>query len=494
MKIKELIKYLDIVKVNYNGLEDLEITEIFTDSRTVNDDKGTDKTGSVFFAYAGESYDSNKDIENIVELKKAKFIICEKELSDNYAYAVVSSGKNDLANAYIAFYGDPLKEYKSVAVTGTNGKTTTSYIMDSIYNANHEKSVRIGTTGLKIDCEFIELDNTTPSPYIVYNNLRRGLVQGCKDLVMEVSSHALAQNRLGKIKFDAAIFTNLTGDHLDFHKSMEEYFAAKAKLFTDEYSVHKVINISHEYGKKLVEKIKSENGHNIITFSVDDKNADIYPLEYESTVHGIKSKISCNGEVIEIHSTLIGLYNLENILGAIGAAKAIGINLEVIKKGIESLENVPGRLEKYKNKNIVAFVDYAHTDDALVNAITSLKQIAKGKIITVFGAGGDRDKTKRPRMAKAATSLSDITIITSDNPRTENPEEIIADVEKGVVENSVYYKEVDREKAIKKAVEVAKENDIIFIAGKGHENYQIIGTTKHHFNDGETVQKYLNEL
>ena len=494
MKIKELVKSLNVLKVNYKGLEDLEISEINTDSRTANDNKGTDKSGSVFFAYAGESYDSNKDIEEIWKLKKAKFIISEIELSDDVAYAQIKSGKDDLANAYISFYGNPIKKYKSVAITGTNGKTTSSYIMDSIFEANRNKSVRIGTTGLKIDCEFIELDNTTPSPYIVYNNLRRGIEKGCTGLSMEVSSHALAQNRLGNIKFNAAIFTNLTGDHLDFHKNMEDYFAAKSLLFEDSRSDYKIINISHDYGKKLANNIRERNSSGLITFSVEDHDADIYPIEYESTVNGLKCIANVLNEKVEFHSPLIGLYNLENILGVIGAATAIGIKLDVIKAGIENLKNVPGRLEKYSNKNITAFVDYAHTDDALVNAISSLKKVAKGRIITVFGAGGDRDKSKRPRMAKAATSISDITIITSDNPRTEDPNAIIEDVVKGVVENSIYEVEVDREKAIEKAVNIAKENDVIFIAGKGHEDYQIIGTTKHHFHDGEVVQKYLSKI
>lgn len=482
MKIKELVEKLHPVKVNYCGKENIEVINMAQDSRNPK--------GTIFFAYKGESYDSNKDAKNIYESGAAEFIICEEYLGDNVAHAVVKNGRQILPVAVSAFYNEPMKQYHSMAVTGTNGKTTSTYIMESIFHEAGMKTCRIGTTGIMVDDEFIEIDNTTPSPELVYSSLARGLQKGCSALTMEVSSHALAQGRINGAFFETAVFTNLTGDHLDFHKNMENYFEAKALLFTDKYSKNRVINISHEYGKKLAEKVKE----NVITFNAFDSNADIFPVKYTSTVHGIDAEISVFGKIINIHSMLIGEYNLENILGVIGAAYSLGISLDNIVNGIKNLKNVPGRLEKFSNKNITAFVDYAHTDDALVNAISSLRQVAKGRIITVFGAGGDRDATKRPRMAHASTKLSDITIITSDNPRTEDPLKIIDDILKGVVQGTEYYVEADREKAIAKAVSLAKENDIIFIAGKGHEDYQIIGKTKYHFDDRQIVQKYLGAL
>ena len=452
MKIKQLIDKLNVESVNFNGTENIEIENIATDSRNPN--------GTIFFGYAGESYDSNKDVKDIYNKGLAKFIISETKLDDNIAHAVIKNGRTVLPKAISALYGEPMAEYRSMAVTGTNGKTTSTYIMDSVFSMAGYKTCRIGTTGIKVDDEFIETDNTTPSPALVFSSLKKGLDKGCKALTMEVSSHALAQGRINGAFFETAVFTNLTGDHLDYHKDMEHYFQAKAMLFTDDYSKHRVVNTGHEYGEKLAKLVNK----NLITYS----------------------------------GLLIGEYNLENILGVIGAAYSLGIDTDVIAKGINNLKNVPGRLEKYMNKNIIAFVDYAHTDDALINAISSLKQVAGGRIITVFGAGGDRDATKRPRMAKASTSLSDITVITSDNPRTEDPEKIIDDIVKGVVEGSTYYVEVDREKAIEKAVSLAKENDIIFVAGKGagkgHETYQIIGKEKIHFDDREMVQKYLGRL
>lgn len=482
MKIKDILDRLDVISINYMGKEDLEVESIATDSRNPK--------GTIFFGYHGESYDSNCDVENIYNKGMAKFIISEKDLGAEIPHAVIKNGRSMLPKAISAFYGNPMEKYRSMAVTGTNGKTTSTYIMDGVFNEAGYKTCRIGTTGIKVDNIFIETDNTTPSPALVFESLKKGLDMGCAALSMEVSSHALAQGRINGAFFETAVFTNLTGDHLDFHKDMEHYFQAKALLFTDDYSKYRVVNTGHEYGEKLAKQISK----NLITYSGLNNNADIFPVKYSSSVHGIDAEISVFGKIINIHSMLIGEYNLENILGVIGAGYSMGIDLDVIAKGIKNLQNVPGRLEKYMNKNITAFVDYAHTDDALVNAISSLKQVAKGKIITVFGAGGDRDATKRPRMAHASTSLSDITIITSDNPRTEDPEKIIDDIVKGVVSGSTYYVEQDREKAIEKAVSLAGENDIIFIAGKGHETYQIIGKEKHHFDDREIVQKYLGRL
>ncbi len=488
MLIKELVEKLGCSKANYLGKENIEIKNIITDSRKLDNILSS---GVIFFAYKGESYNSNNDAKNIYKDEKADFIISEKDLGSDIPHAVIENGRSNLPLAYAYFYNNPLDKYKSMAITGTNGKTTSTYLMDAIFKESGFKTCRIGTTGIVIDDEFIEIDNTTPSPELFYSSLDKGIKKGCSCLSIEVSSHALSQNRLNGAFFSVAVFTNLTGDHLDFHKTEEEYFKAKSLLFTDKYSKNRVVNIGCEYGKKLAKNIEN----NLITYSINNNDgADIYPIKYSSTIKGIEAEISIFGKVINIKSMLIGKHNLENILGVIGAAYSFDISLDNIINGIKNFENVPGRLEKFENKDITAFVDYAHTDDALVNVISALKEIATGRIITLFGAGGDRDATKRPRMAKAATSLSDITIITSDNPRTEDPNKIIDDIVKGVQENSTYFIEADREKALGKAVSLAKAHDIILIAGKGHETYQIIGKVKHHFDDREVIQKYLGAL
>lgn len=484
MTIDELLNLLSPSGLAAPDKGKTEITSMSFNSRDM-------KKSSVFFAYKGESYDSNWDAAEIYKSGRADFIIAERYLGKNIPHAVVKDARAALSKAASAFFGNPLAFYKSVGVTGTNGKTTTAYLTDSIFKAAGYKSVRIGTTGIDIAGENLPSENTTPSSFQVFEALRRGLDKGCSGLSIEISSHALAQGRLAGAAFNAGIFTNLTGDHLDFHKDMESYFAAKSLLFTGAMSDNKIINVSGVYGKRLAEKA----GKKVMTFSTESE-ADIYPLDYESPVEGIRCLLSVFGRKVEVNSHLIGRYNLENIMGAFGAALALGISEEDALKGIAALENVPGRLEKYCRKGVSVFVDYAHTDDALKNALTALRSIAPGRIITVFGAGGDRDKTKRPRMGKTAAELSDFVMITSDNPRTEKPRDIINDILAGISKTPQvkFVTEEDREKAIEKAIGEAREGDFILVAGKGHEDYQIIGKEKHPFDDALIVKKYLEKL
>lgn len=484
MTIDELLNLLSPSGLAVRDKGKMEITSMSFNSRDM-------KKSSVFFAYKGENYDSNWDAAEIYESGRADFIIAERYLGENIPHAVVKDARAALSKAASAFFGNPLAFYKSVGVTGTNGKTTTAYLTESIFKAAGYKSVRIGTTGIDIAGENLSSENTTPSSFKVFEALRRGLDKGCNGLSIEISSHALAQGRLAGASFNAGVFTNLTGDHLDFHKDMESYFAAKSLLFTGAMSDNKIINVSDVYGKRLAEKA----GEKVTTFSAEGE-ADIYPLDYESPVEGIQCLLSVFGRKVEVKSHLIGRYNLENIMGAFGAALALGISEEDALRGIAALENVPGRLEKYCSKGISVFVDYAHTDDALKNALTALRSIAPGRIITVFGAGGDRDKTKRPRMGKTAAELSDFVMITSDNPRTEKPGDIINDILAGISKNSQVKSvtEEDREKAIEKAIGEAREGDFILVAGKGHEDYQIIGREKHPFDDALIVKKYLERL
>ena len=486
MTINELIAILSPSKIVIDGeIGNFEIKNISYNSRSKDH-------ATVFFAYKGETYNSNNDAVEIYKKGKADFIISEIYLGENISHGVVDDGRVSLAKASEAFFDYPRKEYKAVAVTGTNGKTTTTYILDAIFKHFGHKTVRIGTTGIDVAGTAYHTDNTTPSSYDVYKYLWEGAGKNADFVAMEVSSHALAQGRLAGLKFDAAVFTNLTGDHLDFHKNMENYFFAKAKLFTDEMSNFKVINTEYEYGKRLAGIVKN----NLITFSAKG-NADIYPIRYQGTLEGSQCTLSVFGNVIDLNLPLIGKYNLENIMGAIGACVALNKDLDIreIVSGATSLEKVPGRLEKYAKNGITAFIDYAHTDDALKSILENLKALAKGRIITVFGAGGDRDKNKRPRMGKAAVTHSDIVIVTSDNPRSEEPMNIINDILEGIKDTEVkVIVEPDRETAIEMAVGECRENDLLLIAGKGHEDYQIIGNERRHFDDRVILKKYLERL
>lgn len=482
MTVDELIKLLaPSKKVIWGEIGNFKIKSISFNSR--------DKLkSSVFFAYKGESYNSNDDAAQMYTSNRADFVIAEKYLGEYIPHAVVPDGRAALAKSAEAFFGYPLNRYKSAAVTGTNGKTTTTYILDSIFRHQGLKTVRIGTTGIEIAGEKYATENTTPSSYDVYKYLMQGADKGCSFVSMEVSSHALAQGRLAGIKFDGAIFTNLTGDHLDFHKDMEHYFLAKAKLFDDAMSDYKIINTEYPYGKRLAGMVNK----GLSTFSALG-DADIFPIAYESGVFGIRGELSVFGEKIDFSSHLIGKYNLENIMGAVATAVTLGVKPKDAVRGMEELLNVPGRLEKYVKNGVAAFVDYAHTDDALKNAIAAIRPITAGRLITLFGAGGDRDKTKRPRMGKVVSELSDVIVITSDNPRTEEPDGIINDILAGIDNNNgkKIIVEPDREKAIEKAVSVAKDGDVLLLAGKGHEDYQVIGKTKYPFDDAKTVKKYL---
>lgn len=480
MQIKDLISALNPLKV----VVDAEIENLKVES--ISDDSRNKETSTVFFAYNGESYDSHVDIERICKSSLSKVVVCEKELDNSINHIVVENGRAALSTAYKLFYNNPLEKYKSIAVTGTNGKTTTTYLLNSIFREYNRKSVLIGTVGAYIDDEYVTLNNTTPSSKDFYSILNEGLNKGCEYLATEISSHALSQGRIFGAKFDCSVFTNLTGDHLDFHKNMDNYFKAKSMLFDDLMSNFKVVNKSNEYGEKLSKLIKN----NLITYSINN-NADIYPKKYDFDVTGIKATLSVFGKDVNISSHLVGEYNLENILAAISAAYAIGIDEKAIVNGVSSLNNVSGRLEKINGNGYTVFVDYAHTDDALKNVLKTLRKIANNRIITVFGAGGDRDNTKRPRMGRIAEELSDVVVITSDNPRTEDKNKIIEDILVGIINTEAVIIEADREKAIEKAINIALKDDIILIAGKGHEDYQIIGKDKFPFDDRLIAKKYI---
>ncbi|MHB1663819.1 MAG: Mur ligase family protein [bacterium] len=623
MKLNDLIQDIentdDLKIISFTGNKDIEIDGISNDSRKIS-------KGYLFAARKGNNIDSNKYIYDAVE--KGAVCILTDEPSSSFSESYIRNNKNnikgnisiiiadDALKAYAiisrSFFNRPAMKLNMIGITGTNGKTTTSYIINSIFNTAGISSGLIGTIDYKItgntiktfDLNSVKINddknknnddipsiNTTPDAYMLNDMLNTMVLNNLKSCVMEVSSHSLVQKRVYGIDFDAAVFTNLTRDHLDYHKDMESYFQAKKLLFTEvlfkslKNKKYAVINNDDEYGMRLIKELselESLNNFNIITYGLTER-ADIFAKDIKSNTQGLEFKlyyanlinklnykkinvcgsnnsaynsaasnasINCsyddyNNDInnnsinnnnikfdgekfIIIKSSLMGNYNVYNILAASASAFAMSVDNENISKGISALSSVPGRVEKIKidNNNInlpLVCVDYAHTDDALNRVLSALREITSDKLICVFGCGGNRDKGKRPMMGKHAGKLADITIITSDNPRNENPLSIIEEIERGIKEENVSYiscdgsikdinllkneimkiKDIknrhiytiipDREKAIKTALFAAcSEKDTVLISGKGHEDYMIIGENKTHFSDKEEVLKFYD--
>lgn len=473
MLVKNLIEGIEIKEVSENKIFEMEIDNLSFDTRGI-------KSDSAFILIKGSSFDPYEKVKEIYDSGKVKFFISEKRI-ENYPYLLVENCRKAFGLLCRNYFGIDFSRILLFGVTGTNGKTTTNYLVDSILKAAEFKTIRIGTTEYMIVDESIDANNTTPGIYEIFEMIKKGVEKGGCAVCMEVSSHALEQDRVFGLKFDVAIFTNLTGDHLDYHKSMENYYESKKKLFTEEYSRRAVINLEHDYGKRLYGETSIEK----YSFALTD--GDIYAKDIVFSLDGIKGKLVLKGKEVIFDSHLVGKHNLENILAAASAAFVAGIDIDSIQKGINNFQNVPGRLEKFEKDGAYFFVDYAHTDDALKNVLQALKPFKKNRLITVFGCGGDRDRTKRPRMARVAEEYSDMVVVTSDNPRTEDPKAIIDEILTGFTNKDRVKVEVDRRKAIKFVCEEAKAGDIVLIAGKGHENYQIIGKTKYHFDDREEV-------
>ena len=478
MVINELFKdveYKILQKVSdeING-EDLEF-----DSRKI-------KQGDVFIALEGSIVDGHTFISKAIE-NGAKTILVEKDVDkvEGINYFLVDGLREKMGIIASNFYGYPQNQLKIVGITGTNGKTTTTYILESILG---EKNVaRIGTVEYKIGDEIIPAPNTTPSSLEIIKICKKALEKNIKYLIMEVSSHGLDIGRVNMLRFEAGIFTNLTLDHLDYHKTMENYYLAKRKLFDlVKDKKNSIINIDDEYGKRYLEYT---NG---ISYGIGQ--GDIQGEIKQITREGQEVTIKIFEKEYKINLRLLGRYNLSNLLGAIGAVKTLGLSDEEIISKIPLIHGAPGRFEPVKiDRDFTVIVDYAHTGDALENILKSINEFKTNRVITVFGCGGDRDKTKRPIMGGIAEKYSDIVIVTSDNPRTEDPEEIIKDIVVGLTKEN-HTVEIHREKAIEKAISLAEKNDIILIAGKGHENYQVIGREKIHFDDKEEVIKAIKKL
>mgnify|MGYP000349506886 CR=1 FL=1 len=477
--------------INYEVLNkgaEFEIEGIEFDSRNI-------KNNYVFVAMTGSLVDGHNYIDTAIE-KGAKMIIVEKKdikLEEDITYVYVENIRKNLGIIASNYYNWPQNKIKIIGVTGTNGKTTSTYILENIL----ENTSRIGTTGHRILDVNKETTNTTPESIDLIKLLDESVKKGVEYFIMEVSSHALEIGRVEMLKFDSAIYTNLTQDHLDFHETMENYFQAKNKIFSKlrDDSSSAIVNADDFYGIRILQENKSRK-NNFMSYSITDKASDIYGEVLKYNNFGMKIKIVYENKEYTFNSKLVGNYNLSNILSCVGVLVKLGIEMNDIIEKIQKIESVPGRFQLIENdKRIRVVVDFAHTEDGLINVLQTLKEMTKNKVITIFGAGGDRDKAKRKKMGIAATKYSDYIIITSDNPRNENPIDIINEIESGVKEvnfpKEKYETIVDREQAIARGIELSRENDSLLIAGKGHEKYQIIGNEKLHFDDCEIANKYI---
>lgn len=480
MRLKDVIRGLDY-KASSSFSGDIEIKGIACDSRLVKKDY-------LFVAVNGVRSDGHKFVREAVERGAAAVVLEKKENLFNGAVEVcVNDSRTALAKIAGEFYGRPFEKLINIGITGTNGKTTISYLMESIISESGYKSGLIGTINYRIGRRVIPAANTTPGPVELFSFMDEMVRDGVDYMVMEVSSHSLDQRRSEGIGFSAAIFTNLTGDHLDYHKTLEEYFNAKARLFEGlNAGAYGIINIDDKWGERLLRR----SGCRIITYGLE-RQAYIRADNIEFSLDGTSFTIECPNGRFEIKTKLIGVHNVYNITASFAAALALGFQPYRIVCGIERLTAVPGRLEAIDcGQPFKVFIDYAHTDDALRNVLSALRPLIQGRMITVFGCGGERDKLKRPRMGKTASSLSDSIIITSDNPRSESADVIASEIVRGI-DTLNYTVILDRADAIRHAFRAARKGDCVLIAGKGHETYQVLKDAVIAFDDREVARKIL---
>ena len=454
------------------------------DSREIEKD-------AMYFALKGQTFDGADFVDDVIE-RGARIIVLNDSLTGfgqnpDVCYLYVEDTNQFLRQVAKRFFNNPSERVKAIAVTGTNGKTTITYMIESILLATGLECSVIGTVNKRIGEKIFPSTHTTPgfldNQKMFYDIAEEG-VDYC---VMEVSSHALVQGRIDLVEFDTAIFTNLTGDHLDYHKTMNNYFNAKSILFTDFPTLkNAVINVDDRYGRKLV----SMTSANVLTYGLKN-NADITAKDVQLNISGTSLKLNTPDGSAVIRTSLVGEFNVYNLLAAAAAAFAEGISLDKIKKGIEKMTHVPGRLERIDcGQDYSIFVDYAHTHDALENVLSAIRKTTDARVILVFGCGGDRDRTKRPLMGSVADKMADFTIVTSDNPRSEDPQGIIDEILAGFDGNQ-FTVVVDRKEAIEKALNMAKSGDVVLVAGKGHEMTQIFKDRVIKFDERQIIRQHL---
>lgn len=487
VSLKHLV---ELTEANFSGDGDLAITDVTHDSRRAG-------PGSLFVAVRGALLDAHKFIPDVME-RGAAGVISELERPANFtgAWLQVADVRCAMAQAAAEVHHHPSRELQLVGITGTNGKTTTAYLIASIPEAAEEPAAMTGTVEYRIGKERLKADRTTPEATDMQRLLRKAVDVGCKTAVMECSSQAMDFHRCDSLEFAVAVFSNLTRDHLDYHKTMENYWYAKQRLFDGRLGSRpkfSVINTDDPYGVELAEKLARE-GLQVIRYGLGSA-AEVTASEPQFSLNGMRFELHTPKGDRAFTSPLVGPPHVYNTLAAIASGLALGYQLDVIQKALAICTGAPGRFERVQHTgDFAVVVDYAHTDDALLNVLRTARQVTEGRIITVFGCGGDRDRSKRAPMGHAAASLSDVIILTSDNPRTEDPQRILCDAEEGLHSTGKPYKKIaDRREAIHEAIQEARSKDLVLIAGKGHEDYQIIGHESFHFDDKEVAREALDQ-
>lgn len=489
MKLAQLVSVLDTVHHLSPDSAECLIQGITSDSRAV-------RPGYLFVAIKGTTCDGRDFIAEALK-RGARAIVVESS-GCTHAHNVTAShpkvcvievpdSRKALGRLATAFYGEPSAKMKVVGITGTNGKTTVSYLIEAIVRAAGYRPAVVGTVNYRFGSRVSASTNTTPGAVELQSLLAQMHREMVTHLAMEVSSHALDQKRIEGIRFSAAIFTNLTQDHLDYHRSFEEYFQAKAKLFCGlEPDCRAFINTDDPYGRRLMGLVQAEK----VSYGIA-QTAEVMAVQIRGDCRCTEFIICYQGRRIPVRTRLIGTHNVYNILAAAGWALAEGITPEVVQKALDEFSEVPGRLQRIDAaEGFLVFVDYAHTDDALKNVLAALRPLCRGRLIVVFGCGGQRDVGKRPKMGLVATELADKAVLTNDNPRHEDPASILAQIQAGIRRRN-FVVIPDRRQAIAHALQMAEPQDVVLIAGKGHEEYQVMGDTKVRFADIEVVKECL---
>jgi UDP-N-acetylmuramoyl-L-alanyl-D-glutamate--2,6-diaminopimelate ligase len=498
MKLSELIQ--DLPGSRLLGSGEGKITGLYYDSRNVEAD-------GAFFALRGATVDGHRFIADaLARGASAVFIEQEMDLPAGVSGVLVANARLAMARVAARFAGKPTADIPVVGVTGTNGKTTITYLIEAILRSSGYRPAVMGTINYRFGDRCLPSLHTTPESVELLQTVAGFRKEGADALVMEVSSHALDQYRVDGVNFDVGIFTNLTPEHLDYHGTMDAYFASKSRFFADLLTGGEggVININDSYGQQLAERFPSA-----MTCGTNEQ-ADVFPRQVRLSLDGIEAELETPVGPLAVKSCLIGEFNLQNLLCAVSAGIALGLPLSAIADGLAQAPQVPGRLERIENdRNALILVDYAHTGDALEKVLQAVSGLSPTRLLTVFGCGGDRDRRKRPVMGEVAARFSTLAVLTSDNPRTEDPLAIIDEVRLGVLR--VHDREwtieeaqtlsgrgfvtiPDRAAAINFAVSLLGENDLLLVAGKGHEDYQILGTRRIHFDDREEVRRALGRL
>lgn len=480
MKLKEIVKNLEIL--NATADMEMEIRGISYDSRRT-------KPGDLFVAVRGFESDGHRFIPKAVE-NGALAVLCEETPEDGTPYVRICDCRMGLALASREFFGNPASEMTMIGITGTSGKTTSSYLMKHLLESKLDAKVGlIGTNGNMIGDELLHTEHTTPESYELHKLFRSMADAGCTHVVMEVSSHSLTLERVAGIRYDVGLYTNLSQDHLDFHGTMEEYAAAKKKLFRQCKTA--CVNLDDKWADFMMDGAECP----VSTFSIDRNDADLTAKDVRLSANGVRFAAVNNSGLALTRLAIPGMFSVHNALGVMSVGLALGISLYDCADAMASAKGVKGRLEIVPtDRDYSIIIDYSHKPDALENVLKTLRSVTKGRLIALFGCGGDRDRAKRPIMGAIAADNADLVVVTSDNPRTEDPDAIIREIVEGMKGKRTQTKVIcDRVEAIHWAIDNAGAGDVILLAGKGHEDYQVVGHEKHHMDEREIVAEYLEK-